>query len=672
MIGQQLLRDVRDATRSALRQPGLSLVIVLTLAIGIGANTAIFTLLSELYQPDVRAPDADRLFYLQTGTVDQPAGGASYLDALAYREALDNLGRVGLQRFFGAVLGLPGQGAREGENRYSLGVATSPEYFELHGAGFAMGRGFLDSARNSSAEAVVSYAYWRRHLGSDASILGKDLRVNNVRFTVVGVTARDFRPGVITMPIHVPVGFYDEIVAQAVLDDRDARPFTCLVRLDEGITPETVEARLAALATHLDREHPWPEGKKRHLSLMGVGERAKSPESRDLMIAGAVGLLLLLASANVANLLLARAAGRRREIAVHAALGAGRWRIARRLLAESVLLAVFGGALGVVFGRWIVAYVRVFLDVGSIGLPDFSQDAGWLALDVKVLLFTLGISVATGCFFGLAPVLHAIRTDLVAALKGMDGDASPGRRFGARKVLVVVQVTLATVLLLGAGLLIRSLAVLESRPLGFEIGHQLLAALSTAPSRGETAEARRHSRRELYELARGKLAEIPGVASATLGTNIPANGWGHKVTLSLPEWPDEELRADRLTIGSDYFETLGYGLIEGRSFDHGDRAGAQGAAIVNQAFVERFWNGGQALGRKLSLPGLVTDAADDHFVVVGVAEDVRHASRRDPPVPLVYLPLAQHLVGSRIYAIARTVAPPGQILRQAREVLATA
>ena len=372
MILQQLLQDVRDATRSARRQPGLSLVIALTLAIGIGANTAIFTLLSELYQPDVRAPDADRLFYLRTGTVGQPGGGASFLDAQAYHEALDGLGQVGLQRIFGAVLGLPGPAEALGRNRYSLGIAASPEYFELHGARFAMGRGFLNAAADRPAEAVVSHAFWRRHLGSDRSILGQSLRVNGVPLTVVGVTAPDFRPGVITMPIHVPANTYDDVMAQAVLNDREARPFTCLVRLEEGVTPETVEARLAALATHLDREYPWPDGQERHLSLMSVGETAKAPEARDLMIAGAVGLLLLLASANVANLLLARAAGRRREIAVHAALGAGRWRIARRLLAESVFLAVAGGALGVVSGRWIVAYVRVFLDVGSIGPPDIT------------------------------------------------------------------------------------------------------------------------------------------------------------------------------------------------------------------------------------------------------------------------------------------------------------
>ncbi len=669
-----ILRDIRYATRTALRQPGLTLVILLTLAVGIGANSAIFTLLTGFYLAESPAPDPERVFRVRTGTVGEPAGSASYLDAELYREAVSDVGDLAIWAFFGGVVGLPAQGDGPGENRYAIGVAVSPEFFELLGARFALGRGFLpDEDRPDGAPvAVVNHVFWRRYLGSDPAIVGKTIRVNNAAFTVVGVTDRGFQDLGIPFPIHVPVSRLDDIVPEPALANREIRRFASLFRLREGATHEATETRLANVGRNLDETHPWPRGEKRHITLQGITESTMTPKTGEKMMAGAVGLLLLLASANVANLLLVRAAGRRREMAVLAALGASRWRIAQRLLTESVLLAVAGGALGIAFGRWVVSYSRKFVEVLPFGMPDWADGVEWLELDGRVLVFTFAVSVATGCLFGLAPILHVLRADLVSALKSAALETKPGRRLGPRQGLVLTQVVLSTVLVLGAGLLMRSLADLRNRDVGFETGRLALTALSSASPRGEAPEAKRQGRRDLYELGRKRLAEVPGVVSATLVSYVPASGFAREVAMILPERPDEELQVDRLTIGPDFFATFGHALVKGRLFNPGDRPAGQGVVIVNVAFVERFWSGEEALGREIRLPSLAEDTADDRFLVVGVAVDIRHASRRDEPAPLVYMPYSQHMNRSRVHAVARTAGPPPQVLPSVREALATA
>ena len=677
------VRDIRFALRAVRRQPGVTAVIVLTLAVGIGASMAMFTYFVELYWHRLDAPAAERMYFVRTGTAQQPVGHTSYPDAQLYREALAGLGELapwGIM--YSVVLTVPESGAGSaptaaggpGKTVYNIGSAVSAEHFDLFGVRFKLGRDFLPEEHRPDGPpvAVIDHTFWRRHMGADPEVVGRPLRLNGHTFTVVGVTPRGFDNTGLPHAVYVPAARYDQVAGAGVLGDRAARRFHCLLRLAEGVRPEQAEARLGVLATSLDREYPWPGGAERRVSLSRIGSEDFEPASADMMLAGAVGLLLLLACANVANLLLARAAGRGREIAVLAAVGASRGRIAQRLLVESGLLALGGGGLGLVFARWLLAVIQPYYETMGIGYAHFLEGNEWIRYDDRVLGFTLLLTLVTGCLFGLAPIVHASRTDLMRALKSGSAETQPGRRLGPRHLLVVTQVTLATVLLLLAGLLMRSLRGLEDRDLGFETDRQLMAALVTVQPPGESAAERRAAQRVLYEAGRRRLAALPGVEAATLTSDVPGGGGVGAASVVLPTRPDDSFRVDLLQIGPDFFETFGMPLLRGRSFDRADRAGAAGAAIVNQAFVDRFFADVEPLGQELRWPDLRTDAAADRFRVVGVAPDIRHSSRREEPAPLVYLPVAQLVRKSLLVAVARTSGPPQATMHAARRALATA
>ena len=368
-----------------------------------------------------------------------------------------------------------------------------------------------------------------------------------------------------------------------------------------------------------------------------------------------VAFLLLLACANVANLLLARAAERQKEIAVFSALGAGGGRIARRLLVESILLALAGGALGIVLGRFLIRYMRGFLEVLPIGMAGWAEGTEWMRLDERMLLFTFGLSLLTGLLFGLAPALWALRIDLVSALRGGALDAG-GRRFGARRILVVAQVMLSTILVLGAALLTSSLDDLSSRSLGFEPDDKILAAFATARDSSLEGLPRREQERRLYELGRSRLAALPEVASAALVSEPP--GIGARTTRMVLPGREEESQIAQAVIGGNFFTVLNVS-VRGRAFEPADDAGAQGVAIVNEAFVERYFPnedgvGEGGIGREMLLPDLRgVDVPDARFLIIGVAEDVIHGSRRNPPQPVAYLSFRQVQRSSRMIMIAQ-------------------
>jgi putative ABC transport system permease protein len=517
-----ILHDIRDAFRSARRQPGVTLVIILTLAVGIGASTAIFTYFVELYWYRLDAPDAERMYYVTTGTAAQRDGRTSYPNAQIYREALADLGElVPWGIVYSATPTVPEEGSRPGKTFLRASSAVSPEHFDFFGVRFTLGRDFLPEEHQGDGPPVVviDHTFWNRHMGADPEVLGRPLRLNGHTFTVVGVTPRGFDTDGWPHAVYVPAARYDDLAGAAVLADREARRFKCLLRLKEGVRPEEAEARLAVVAKNLDREYPWPEGAERRVTVSRIDSMSFDLTDADIMMAGAVGLLLLLTCANVANLLLARAIGRRREIAVLAALGASQGRIARRLLTESGLLALAGGTLGLLLARWLLAVIRLYHVDMAFGAAHYWEGKEWMRYDDRVLGFTLLVVLVTGCLFGLAPIFHAARTDLVSALKSGSAENQPGRRLGARHLLVIAQVALATTLLLLAGLLMRSLRGLENRDLGFETERQLMVALvaraSPIPPSGDSAQHREAWRREawrreawrdLYEAGRQRLA----------------------------------------------------------------------------------------------------------------------------------------------------------------------
>ena len=671
----EILRDIRDAFRSVRRQPGVSLVVVLTLAVGIGAVAAIFTYFVELYWYRLDAPDAEWMYHVYTGTAEYPDGPTSYPDSQLYRETLADLGELATQAGAIVTLTVPGEGDRPGEKFARWGAAVSPEYFDLFGVRFTLGRDFLPEEHRAEGPrvAVINHTFWSRRLGADPEVLGRPLRLDGHTFTVVGVTPQDFEVDGVTHGVYVPALRFEDFAGAGVRFD------TCFLRLERGVRREAAEARLAALAKSLDQEHPLPEGAERQVTVTRIDSMSFDLTEAEWMLAGSVGLLLLLACANVANLLLARAAGRRREIAVLAALGASRGRIARRLLTESWLLALAGGGLGLLFARWLLAVIRRSSEGMAFGYAHLLEGTESMRYDDRVLAFTLLVALGTGCLFGLAPILHAARTDLVSALKSGGAGTQAGQRLGARRLLVITQVALATTLLLLAGLLMRSLRGLEDRELGFETERQLMVALVAVappiPPSGDAAAEHRRAWRDLYEAGRQRLAAVPGVEAATLTTAIPGTGKRSGGEVAFPARPEEKFWiADLQQVGPDFFETFGIPLVQGRSFDLRDRAGAMGAAIVNQAFVDRFFEGAEPLGQDLLWPGLETDAAGGLFRVVGVIPNIRHRSRLVEPGPLVYLPLAQYLrprLRTRLEAVARTTGPPREAMSGVRRALSS-
>lgn len=605
----------------------------------------------------------------------------SYPDARLYREALADVAELAIRApVLGVTLTVLDQDGRPAKAISSLSMAVSPEYFDFFGARFTLGRDFLPAEHRSDGPpvAVIDHSVWKRHMGADPEAIGRRLRLNGRIFTVVGVTPPDFDvDGFLPPAVHVPMTRYDDLTGKEVLADRQAWRFKNFIRLAPGAGPEEAEARLTVVARSLDLENPWPDEDLRQITVSRMDAVDFDLENSDLMMAGAVGLLLLLACANVANLLLARAAGRRREIAVLAALGASQARIAQRLLTESGLLALAGGALGLLVSRGLVDVIRLYAEDMAFGAGHYKDGLEWTYLDDRVFGFTLLMALVTGCLFGLAPIFHVARTDLVSALKGGSGEAKPGRRLGARHLLVIAQVALATTLLLVAGLLMRSLDGIENRELGFETARHVMAALVATPSEeslaGDSAQ-HREAWRNFYEAGRQRLEGLPGVEMATLTSTIPGTGKRRSGEVAFPDRPDETSRVDLHQVDPNFFETFNIPLVRGRFFDHRDRADAPGAAIVNQAFVDRFFADDDPIGQQLRWPNLQTDAAEGHFRVVGVIPDIRHKGRLAERSALVYLPLSQYLphrFRNRMEVVARTSGPPRAVMPSALQALST-
>ncbi len=655
-------------------------MIVLTLAIGIGANTAVFTFLLEEHWTKINAPDVERLFFVRTGDQGGPAGNSSYQDAVRYREALEGLGEVSPWAFFGASIQPPG--SVDGHSVYGVGSAVSPPHFRLFGVhegqgrrAFTLGRDFrADEFTGGGARVViVDYTYWRRHLGADSDIVGKTLKIRGYPYSVVGVAPRGFENTGQPHTIYVPIARVDELSRSKRLENRQIRNTTTLFRIAADAPIEATLkqslARLTGVGRSLDADDPRDE--PRQFLLENVEKAWSALDPADLMLAGSVVLLLLLACANVANLMLARAAVRRREIAVQTALGARRGILARRLLTESALLAAAGGTLGLGLNRIITGMMAPFYQAKPIGFRVFFEGNEWRQIDARVLAFTAGISLLTAGLAGLAPILQAMRSDLATALKANATDRRPGRRLGGREWLVITQVGLSTILVLTTTLLGRSVLELRQRDLGFATDHQLILALASSARADDKAELK-DAHRRAYEAGRQAILAQGGVVAATFADGGPQA----RTALEIPGRIDEELRVGYMTVGPDFFETYGLSPLQGRAFDERDHVlgkhrSRTGTVIVNRAFSERFFDGREAIGRELHFPALDGDVLEDRFIVVGVAPNFGFGMQVEVPPPMVYLPLSQCFTGRpMMLTTVRVDGPPaGRIvdLRRAAE-----
>lgn len=628
-----LLLEARLTLRGLTRQPGFALTVIVTLAVGIGANVAFFGYASYFLAPTIEAPDPGRVVHVHTGTKEAPDGANSYLDWLDLRAgSARTFAQLPAFQIFGSSL------VAQDQTVHAWGNGVSGEYFSLFDRPAHLGRLLnLDDDRPGAERVLVlNYFFWKKHFGGDAAVLGRTVSLEGKKpYRIVGVAAEGFQGDGLATAIYIPLATAEGLLRG--LDDRSSRRLMVLGRLQPGVSLEAARATLAALAHGLDEAHT--ESEARQISLAPVTEasaalRADPTVRAALGLFIAVGLLQLLACANVANLVLARTVAKRREMAIHAALGAGRLRIGRRLLAESLLLSTVGGLLGLGLARGINKVIEHYLLQGiPVGLGDFSAGSGLVADPRRMTMFFAALCLGTAVLVSLAPLVQALRRNLVSALKS-HGEGDRAGRMQFRSLLVVVQVALSVVLLLVAGLLARTHFEVREQDLGFDPDRLTLVTLHIPTLRS----ADNTEGLELYQNILARVQTLPGVSSAGLAWRVPLSITNTTEPVSLPGSEVKEAVAINI-VSPDYFEALGLNLVAGRNLNSGDRPDGAGAVLLNQAAADQFFPKSQALGQRLAVDA--DDVPGGQVEVVGVVANSRFGRLTDPIKPLAYFSVAQ-------------------------------
>jgi len=637
-----LLQDLRYGARLLLKTPGFTLIAALSLALGIGANTTIFTLINAVLLNPLPVEDPSQLVSVWTTDELNRSGGFGFgflqTSPMNYKDLRDkNEVFSGIAAHAGLPLNITGG---TGDPQQVFGEIVTGNYFSVLGAKPAIGRGFLpdeDQKPGAKLVCVLGYGEWQKRFGGEPSIVGRTISLNGRQFTVVGVMPKGFKgTNAIGAPaVWVPymtyqqttTGFFLELIRP---DQRRGLVFNVTGRLKPGVSVRQAEANLKTLARQLEQEYP-NDNKGRNVTLVPLAQATINPGFRGNIVAAGgllmtiVALVLLIACANVANLLLARAAARQKEIAVRLSLGATRAQLIRQLLTEGTLLAVVGGAAGLMLAYWAQDVLWSFR-------PPFLQaDAIDIHPDARVLLFTLGIALATGVLFGLAPAIQASRPDLVVELKektsAPTGSRSP---LSLRNVLVAAQIALSLIALIGAGLFLRSLQNAQRINPGFDV--ERLATMSfDLGAQGYTEERGRQFQQRVLERA----ASVPGVQSATLASTVPLFAGGFARTVFLEGQDASDRRAGRLVqiavASSHYLETLGIALVRGRPTSEIDQPNTPSAVVINETMAKRFWPDQDAIGKRFKFFG-----QDNFQQVVGIARDSKYNFVGEDPTPYIY------------------------------------
>jgi predicted permease len=637
------LQDLRYGARLLTKSPGFTAVAGLSLALGIGANTTMFTLINAVLLSPLPVADPSQL--VSVWTADErnanSAFGSLQTSPLNYRDYRDkNEVFSGLAAHQGVPLSVSG-GA--GEAQRIAGEIVTGNYFDVLGAKPLIGRGFRpeeDRTPGATLVTVLGWGEWQTRFGGDPAILGRTITINSEGFTVVGVMPKGFKgTNAIGAPaLWVPYMTYPQTTSgflRESMDSRRALIFNMTGRLKPGVTLRRAEANLKTIGHQLAREYP-NDNQGRNVTLIPLAQATINPGLRNnFVMAGGllmtiVGLVLLIACANVANLLLARASVRQKEIAVRLSLGASRSRLIRQLLTEGTLLAFIGGATGLLLAYWAQGLLWSFRP------PFLRADAIDLHPDVRVLLFTIGVSLATGILFGLAPAIQSSRPDLVVELKERSSAPTGANRlFGLRNVLVALQVALSLVALIGAGLFLRSMQNAQRTDPGFDADH--LASISfDLGAQGYTEEHGRQYQEALLERAAG----VAGVQAATLASTVPLFGGGFARTVFLEGQDTADRRAGRLVqisvVGARYFETVGIPLMHGRALSDRDQPNTPAAVVINETMAKRFWPDQDPIGKRFKFFGQA------YFIeVVGIARDSKYNLIGEDPTPFIYQPLSQ-------------------------------
>jgi predicted permease len=649
-----LRQDIGYALRIFKRSPGFTAIAALIIALGIGPTTTILSVANALLHripPGVRgAGELVSVYGSEEGGLRW--GTLSYPVFEDYRDADNGLMEVAALESFPASLSTRGAG----EPQIATGLATSSSYFDILGTRPALGRFFLpdeDDAPTASPVAVLSHKTWTRRFGADPAVIGTTINLNRTSFTVIGVAEEGFNGHMAgyDVSVWVPIGMREAVNGRDLSDNVTGLAGVGRLAAGQSVGRAAEAARL--ISEGLRTGHPDIfEGHTIEVTPYSVMiDEARGPVTLFMALMLVVtGLVLLIASVNVASVMLARAAGRSREVAVRLAVGAGRWRLVRQLLTESVLLFLFGGCAGVLIAIWATgALAAVRLPVPIPLAFDFSPD-------LRVLVFTLIVSFAAGTLFGLAPALQATRQDLVTSLKVHPGDA-PGGRSRLRSIFVVAQVAASVVLLVAAGMFLRALNRADEVDLGFDPANVHVLTTDVSIHRYSTEEGRAFYD-ELLERARA----LPGVESAGLAFGLPLGFTRISSIFTLPGREPvlgEGLRwASVSMVSGGYFETMRIPIVAGRAFDETDREGSVPVVMVNQTAARQFWPGEEAVGKPILM-------GDLQYEVVGVARDGKYRSLGDEPHPMVYRAIAQRY-GSEASLVVRTTPGAPRIDRTLR------
>jgi len=645
------MNDLRFAFRMLVKNPGFTAVVVITLALGMGANTTIFRIANGLLLRPLPVREPEQLVTLSTTLGMQPGlNPTSYPDYRDLRDRNDVF--QGLAGHFYFPMSLRPADRAE----VVMGHVVSWNYFEVLGVSPAVGRAFLpeeDQAPGARPVAMLSYRFWQTRLLGDPEVIGKTISVNSRAFTVVGIAPENFTSlcSALAADVWVPVAMIGQVLPYPInLEERFDSWLNVVGRLKPGLTLAQAQSALTVLGASLVSEYPGEDSKVRSFTLMEADRNRLSPrESTDgvkrifTLLSAVAGVVLLIACFNVANLQLARAASRQREIALRLALGASRGRVIRQLLTESLLLGLIGAGAGLAVAQFGVDLL-LSLRPEEVFPAEFQ-----LGLDTRVLAFTLGLTLLASAVFGLVPAWQTIRAGHFRALRETSASGAGPVKGRLQRALVVSQVALALALLVSAGLFLRSLSRTLAVEPGFDTRRGLVAVVELGFAQYDEVRGRQFCRRLL-----DRVGALPGVESAALAVDVPMGQLGSTTFIQVPGYqpgPGEGRNVRWNAVSEDYFKTFGVSILQGRGIESEDTANGRRVVVINETMARRFWPGTDALGRTLR-------ANDQDWAVIGVARDGKYDRLNETSQPYLYKALAQAEFVKRLHLHVRTAAEP--------------
>jgi putative ABC transport system permease protein len=647
MIMETLLRDIRYGVRSLLKRPGFTLVAIVTLSLGIGANTTIFSIIDALILSPPRITDPERVVAVWNTPRDRRSEGyVSYLDLQDWRIRNQSFEDIAAYKPNGFNL------IDHGEAERVQGMRVTANFFPLIRVSLLRGRNFQleEDSRDSQPVAIISYEFWQSRFGGNEAALNQQISLNGRPHAIIGILPPNF---------EFPLSVQDAVVWTTVageggnLAERGAHVLLGVGRLNKGVTIEHAQTEMTTIAASLEQEYPR-SNRNTTVYLVNAAEQIVGKDVRRALwlLLGAVGFILLIACTNMANLLLVRASARHKEIAIRAALGAGRWRIAQYLITEAVLLSLLSGATGLLLAVWGLGAIKYY---AADQLPRLDE----VHINLRVLLFTLAVSVLTGLLFSVVPTLKASRPDVNEVLKSGTKAATSGRGLRLwRDSLVVSEVALSLILLVGAGLMIRSFAQLVNVPPGFDPKNILTGRVSlTSDVYEKPEECVRYVNQTLE-----RLRALPGVESAAFVAPMPFSGGNVGSDFRIEGRPAPEAgrepTANNRSVTREYFRAMKIALIKGRYFSEQDKRTGIGAAIINQTLAQRYFSNEDPIGKHISHIGANQNEGDpEEWEIVGIVGDVHHNSLMRAANPEIYLPYQQNSWGWGNFLIRTTVKP---------------